>query len=246
MVNQDKKELNERLLSVCLADEIDYRLAEEFLRQGAEPLGSIDGIYGKNNLYCEVAEKFFQYEDTTEAFFLITKLFLDFGMDIRNPSVPYDYGNVPHPLSYYQFQTNDLGIRTLQLFLERGCTPKDVREFWQYALGDFRCCPSSLSEAMEYQFHYDFIRKLMLVASYPHILDFDEELRKLIWLDYNHYDLIRFRNWNDFSFDVDCSYCEDPQYPEEYRSITTIIEKASGKAVWTLGIGILPEDITRP
>lgn len=237
------RELNERLLTVCTADVIDFDLAEKLLKQGAEPLGTVEGEYGKNNLYGEVAEKHFGYEETTEAFYLITKLFLDYGMDIRHPSVPYDYSYVFHPLSYYNFQTNEWGIRTLQLFLENDCSAEDAREFWHYALGDFRYCPTSLSEDIEYQFHSDFIRKLMLVASYPHILNADDELRKLIWFEYNHYDLMNFRNWNDYAFEVDTSFCEDVHFPEEYRSITTIIEKNSGKAVWKLGIGILPVEL---
>lgn len=245
MTNWNKEELNKQLLSVCTADDIDYRLAKELLIQGAEPLGLVEGAFGKNNLYGEIAEKLFDYDNTTESFFLVTKLFLDHGMDIRNPSVPYDYSYVSHPLSYFQFQTNDWGIRTLQLFLENGCIAEDVREFWHYELGDFRCCHTGLSDETEYQFHYDFIKKLMLVASYPHILNADDELRKLIWLDYNHYDLMKFRNWNDYRFVVDTSYCMDPQHPEEYRSITTIVEKAGGKSVWKLGIEILPEEIQR-
>ena len=70
----DQSELNKRLLDVCTADIIDYRLVEALLKQGAEPLGKVKGEYGDDNLYGVVAEKLFAYEDTTEAFFRVTEL----------------------------------------------------------------------------------------------------------------------------------------------------------------------------
>ena len=83
----------------------------------------------------------------------------------------------------------------------------------------------------------------MLVASYPHILNSDEELRKEIWYDYNcnGYDITQFRNWNDYVFDVDTSHCEHG--PEVYKSVVTIIEKTSGSPVWKFGICLSPDDV---
>lgn len=237
----DQSELNKRLLDVCTADVVDYRLAEALLKQGAEPLGKVKGEYGDDNLYGVVAEKLFEYEDTTEAFFRITELFLKYGMDIQKPAIPYDYSYVFHPLSYYNYLTNEWGIRTLKLFLDNGCSAKDAREFWQYALGDFRYCPGDF----ELEGLYDYTRKLMLVASYPHILNADEDLRKVIWYDYNNssYDVKRFRNWNDFVFEIDTSHCD--KEPEMYKSVVTIIHKDSGNPVWKFGIGLSPDDVQK-
>jgi hypothetical protein len=238
-MDQGVKNLTQQLLEACMADVIDFRLVEELLKQGAEPLGRVKGEYCDDNLYGAIAEKLFQYDETTEDFFRITDLFLKYGMDITKPSIPYDYSYVFHPLLCYIYRTNEWGIRTLQLFLDNGCSAKDAREFWQYAIGDYRYCPHDL----EIEELNDFVRKLMLVASYPHIFNSDEELRKEIWYDYNcnGYDITQFRNWNDYVFDVDTSHCEHG--PEVYKSVVTIIEKTSGSPVWKFGICLSPDDV---
>ena len=50
-MNAEKQELNNRLLAVCTADVIDFVLAEELLKQGAEPLGSVEGEYGNRQSF---------------------------------------------------------------------------------------------------------------------------------------------------------------------------------------------------
>lgn len=234
----EKNELNQKLLEVCTSDIIDYDRAEELLQLGAEPMGVIETKNGSNNLFGAIAEELFGYECTTEDLYRTTKLFLKYGMDISKPSVPYNYSYVFHPFLHFIYQTNDWAIRTMELLLDNGSSAEDAREFWQYALGDFRYCPGDFDPDRL----YDFVRKLMLVASYPHILKVDEKLRKEIWFDQNCYDLTRFRNWNDFLYEADFSFCEAKKSPDIYRSLVTIIEKDSGKKVWRFGIYLKPED----
>ena len=234
----ETNELNQKLLEVCTSNLLDFDQVEELLRRGAEPMGVVATKYGANNLFGAIAEELFEFEYTTEDFYRITKLFLKYGMDISKPSVPYDYSYVFHPFLNFVFQTNDWAIRTMELLLDNGCSAVDAREFWQYALGDFRYCPGDFDSDRL----YDYVRKLMLVASYPHILNADEMLRKVIWFDQNSYDLIRFRNWNDFLYETDFSFCEANTSPNIYRSLVTIVEKDSGKRIWRFGICLKPEE----
>ena len=84
-------------------------------------------------------------------------------------------------------------------------------------------------------------RKLMLIASYPHVLNADRDLREEIWYAWNHYDLRRFRNWEDFDIIVDTSRCTHG--PDVRRSLVTIREKTTGKAVWVFGVCLEPEEV---
>ena len=236
-----KDELNSKLLAACTADELDYELIESLLKQGAEPLGKVIQYGFPNNLYDEIIENLFVNDDTPEDFYRITELFLRYGMDISKPAIPYDGSDVLNPLWTFAFPSNECVLRTLKLLLDHGLSANDAGECWGHAISDFVNVDGALSDPYEFETYYDYIRKLMLIASYPHVLNADEDLRKEIWYDYNQYDLKRFRDWDDFSFDVDTSHCE--RHPEVYKSIVTIIEKVSGKAVWKFGVCLNPEEI---
>ena len=236
-----KEELNSKLLTACMADDLDYEHIESLLKRGAEPLGKVIQYGCPNNLYDEVVNHFFINDDTPEDFYRITELFLRYGMDISKPSIPYDGNDVLNPLWTFAFPSNECVLRTLKLLLDHGLGANDAGECWGHAIFDLVNVDGALSDPYDYEMYSDYIRKLMLIASYPHVLNADEDLRKEIWYDYNQYDLMRFRNWGDFSFVVDTSHCE--RRPEVYKSIVTIIEKSSGKAVWKFGVCLNPEEI---
>ena len=80
----------------------------------------------------------------------------------------------------------------------------------------------------------------MLIASYPHILENDEYLREEIWLEQNQYDLVNFRNWQDFRFEISTPEGDPPG--AVYKSIVTIVEKRSERPVWRFGVCLEPDD----
>ena len=238
-----KEELNAQLLDVRLAKEVDYARAEELLWQGAEPLGKIEYDGYPNNLYSEIVSQFFYRDEIPEDFYNITELFLRYGMNISKPSIPYDDGDdYPNPLWVFGFPSkeNEYVLHTLKLLLDHGLNADHAHECWLHAIFDI-CLIYDFSIPSELEAFYDYLRKLMLIASYPHVLCADAELRKEIWLEQNHYDLTRFRNWRDFSFEVDSSRCGST--PGASRSVVTIIEKSSGQKVWRFGINLRPEDL---
>ena len=235
-----ENELNLMLLNACTSDPIDYDLIEDLLKRGAEPLGEVNDDGSQNNLYDEIVDILYDNNDTPEDFYKITELFIRYGMDISKPSVPYDDENVLNPLWMFGFYSNDVVLRTLKLLLDNGLSAEDAGECWGHALFYFSNIGSDLQNDFDYEVLYDFVRKLMLIASYPHIINNDEDLQNEIWYKYNDYDLTKLRNWDEFSFDVDTSQCG--KFPEIYRSIITIKEKSTGKAVWRFGICLDPED----
>ncbi len=235
-----KDELNAELLAVCTTEPIDYDRVEELLCQGAEPLGKVI-MYGEpDNLYNEVIDVYFRNDDTPEDFYRITELFLQHGMDISKPAIPYDE-DIINPLWTFSFPANDCVLRTLKLLLDHGLSADDAGECWGHAIFDLVNVQRELYVPSEFNTYYDYIRKLMLIASYPHVLSADKDLRDEIWYDYNHYDLSRFHNWNDFTYEIHTSHCE--RHPEVYKSIVTIIEKETGNQVWRFGVCLSPDDV---
>ena len=200
----------------------------------------------KDNLYTEVIGHLYDAQEIKEDFYTITDVFLQFGMDISKPSISYnDYPpeEIENPLWWFAFPSNEVVLRTLKLLLDKGLQADDAAECWGHAFFDFVNINGSLEDDEEwgYEEFYDFIRKLMLIASYPHVLNTDADLRRMIWFDNNQYDVSKFRNWNDFTFEVDTSRCE--RFPEAHKSVVTIIEKRSGEPVWTFGVSLTPDDI---
>lgn len=241
---KSKDELNIELLESCTSDVIDYERVESLLNQGAEPLGRIVSHGYPNNLYDEVVDHLFHNNDTPDDFYLITELFLRYGMDISKPAIPYDDDNILNPLWTFAFPSNECVLRTLKLLLDHGLSADDARECWGHAIFDYVNVDGELSDPYQYEMFYDYIRKLMLIASYPHVLNADKDLRDEIWYDHNHYDMDRFRRWHDFTFEVDTSRCQ--RYSEVYQSVVTIIEKDTGAAVWKFGICLKPEELYPP
>lgn len=246
-----KEELNKQLLDVCLADTVDYARAEELLKQGAEPLGRIGHGERPENLYTAVVDELYLgRDDVPEDLWKITELFLRYGMDIAKPSVPYDSDTL-NPLWTFgsPSMTADSAcpdtsaahvLHALKLLLDHGLRAEDAQEC-RTNFKDMIRMVCDLDDPFDLRIFYDYLHKLMLIASYLHILDADEALQEEIWLKQNDYNPTRFRNWQGFTFEVDTSRCKgDPCAP---RAVVTIIEKSSGKIVWTFGIGLKPEDI---
>lgn len=235
------EELIRRLLEVCTADIIDYDLAEELLKNGADPMRRVMEYGRPGNLYTCVIDHLFANDDTPEDFYRITELFAQYGMNIGKPSVPYSSSTALNPLWIYAFPSNECVLRSLRLLLDNGLRAEDAAECWRHAIGDYLITGGKLDSLVAYEFYYEYIRKLMLIASYPHVLNEDRDLREEIWYAWNHYDLRRFRNWEDFDIIVDTSRCTHG--PDVRRSLVTIREKTTGKAVWVFGVCLEPEEV---
>ncbi len=236
-------DLNMQLYNACIEKTPNYSLIEDLLKKGAKPLGKVTICGYDNNLYDEVVSGIFDNDETPEAFYVIAELFLKYGMDISKPEIPYDDENVLDPLWTFAFPSNEVVLKTLKLMLDNGLNFENAGQCWGHAIFDLVNLGCDLSNDIEKEFYYDYIRKLMLIASYPHILDNDEDLREEIWYGYefNNYDLLKFRKWNDFEFDIDTSRCE--RHPEVYKSVVTIIEKNSRKPVWKFGVCLTPNEL---
>ena len=227
--------LNKRLYEECIKTNIDYVAVEYLLKQGADPLGFIDdSVWKDERIYSLiVSEADFEVEDDLPR---LTDLFLKYGMDVDNPRVPYDVDDNENPLWNLGLSLGEYSIQTLKLFLDNGLSANSFGLFWSTAMGDLIdvSCGNPNTDGFWNEVCTLSLKATMLASSYDHVLNEYENLRKFIGYSYNHYDVHKFRNWNDFTYEFDTSRCK--RYPELYQSVVTIYENSSKKAVWKFGV----------
>ena len=233
--------LNKELLAACTTDFTGYSHIQDLLIAGAAPLGEVTDQFGDaNNLYDEVLEYCCDYEAYARLA-SITELFCQYGMDIARPVIDYDDRNIINPLWSFGFYMDGELLPTLKCLLDHGLDEESAGECWDHMLTDYYNVDGELKDDFSYEMLDDAIRKILLIASYPHILDKDAELRKLIWLPYNNYEVERFRAWDEYYFEIDTSRCG--AYPQVYGSLVTVKESMTGRPVWKFGFGFGPEDV---
>ena len=232
---QEEIELNRKLYEECLKKEVDFSLVEEYLRQGADPLGPTevgkwedDHLYGE--LICGLSD-----ERPSKNLVEITKIFLKNGMDISKPRVPYDgEGDSTNPLWWLAHCLDKYGIQVLHLLLESGVDADSIGQFWTHAAMDIVSIYNPNPNETYYKESATWMMKMiMLCASYPHILDADDDLKDCICHDFNRYDLQSFRDWDDFRYVFDDSLCKE--CPNIQQTILRIYKKGSRKEVWRMG-----------
>ena len=242
----EEHELNKRLDDECLKENIDFALVEEVLKQGADPLGPTQG--GEWNELEHVYEEIVSEMDPEagEQLPRLTELFLKYGMDVEHPRVPYDGGNSINPLWSLGLCLGEHSLETLKLFLDYGISVDSFREFWSTAMGDIIDveCGDPVNSAFWNRACVLSLQATMLAASYDYILNGYEHLRDFIGYSHNDYDLHKFRNWNDFTYEFDTSHCKRHYgHPELCESIVTIYEVETNKAVWKFGVYLDESDI---
>lgn len=234
--------LNEQLRTACLTSPVDYEKVENLLRDGADPIATIMVDGRTEVLYENLYMEFIDTPQLRTTMVKLTALFLRYGMDMDRPEVPYEEAQVIHPLWTFSFHSDGGGtLEILKLLLDHGLSASSAAQCWHHILLDDLNAYGELEDAFSYEMFYEDIRKILLIASYPHVLNADEQLKDVIWYAVNAYDVQKFRCWNDFTFQVDTSHCQNG--PEIDRSVVTVVEKSTGHAVWTVGFGMEPADI---
>lgn len=230
--------LNKRLYEACSADEPDWTVVEALLRQGADPLGPMDTtcrdltehVYGE--LICD--------QQSVDCVHLphITALFLQYGMDVDHPRIPYDSSESLHPMWELAFVLDsENALRALKLLLDSGLSAQAAAKMWGHAVTDlFLTCADPEHDEFWNRACVYAMKALMLCASYAHIREEDAELCAFIGCAYNQYDLEKFRNWDQYSYAFDTSRCKGA--PTFCRSIVHISETASGKEIWKIGVAL--------
>ena len=234
-------QLNSELLAACIEEKPDLARIEQLLQQGARPLGAVKDSYGMQGLVYSEVVFHYVFEDREE-FVEITKLFLGYGMDVEKPDIPYDDGNIVNPVETFALSSGDCSVAVLKLLLDAGISVTSAEEYICRVLFNWCNQDGQLEAADDYEALYIALKEILLIASYPYILENYEELRKLIWLSENQGDPKQFRQWENYRYEVDTSHCRRG-YPEAWRSIVTVFDKQSGEKVWRFGIEIAPDEV---
>ena len=122
------------------------------------------------------------------------------------------------------------------MLLDNGLSCDNFSKFWDHAMTDLfhlGCGDPQHDKFWNDTCTWTF-KMLLLGASYDHILD--EFLREFICWDINDYDIHNFRNWKEYEYFFDTTYCD--RYPELYGSVIHIHEKKTGNEVWKMGVGV--------
>lgn len=229
--------LNQRLYEECSKEAIDFAPVEALLKQGADPLGLMqDSGWAYESVYGLIVTEIF--EENGENLIRLTELFLKYGMDIDHPRIPYD-ADFTNPLWELGLSIGEYSVTTLKMFLDHGASADSFGMFWSTAMGDLIdvYCGDPVHDDIWNRVCTLSLKATMLAASYDHILNNYEHLRTFIGLSYNDYDVHKFRNRNDFTYEFDTSHCKRHYgYPELCQSVVTIYEAESKKAVWRFGV----------
>ena len=228
-------ELNKALFEAVAA--CNYEEAERLLNMGADPLGSTDEtdadehLLGK--LFCEMQDN----EGLEAAFPKFLELFYAHGMDIALRSLPTNDGNNIHPLWMLAFCQTESGLKILHTMLEHGLDRDSAEVLADHILLDMEMCDGCEIEDTWWMESISCgLKMLMLIASYPTILNESTYLQSCVALEKNDAQMLpRFRNWNDFDYHIDLSTCTN--IPHGLRDATlTIRDSKSKRIVWTLSI----------
>jgi len=228
-------ELNKALFEAVAA--CNYDEAERLLNLGADPLGSTEETNADEHLlgklFCEMQDN----EALEAAFPMFLELFYAHGMDIASRGLPTNDGNNLHPLWLLSFCQTESGLKTLHTMLEHGLDRDSAEVLVDHILMDMEMCDGcEIEDAWWMESFSCGLKMLMLIASYPTILNESTYLQDCVALEKNDAQMLpRFRNWNDFDYHIDLSTCTN--IPHGLRDATlTIRDPKSKKTVWTLSI----------
>ena len=147
-----------------------------------------------------------------------------------------------NPLWQFSFNQGDDIIRALRHLLDAGLDVDSAKACYEHALADWYHVNPELYDEYSSLDIVDTVKKLLLIASYPEIIEKDEELQGIIWLRENRYEVMRFRDFEAYEIEIDTSRCRG--VPTIFGTVVNVIEKSSNEKVWHFGFGVRPEEVS--
>lgn len=230
--------LNQRLRHACTNEIVDFALVESLLKQGADPLGGLaeSGLDLMDHVYGEIL-----CDGDSKNLPRITELFLQYGMDIEKPRIPYDDDDSLHPMWQFAFVQDEYSAQALKMLLDNGLSADAAGEMYGHTMFDLLNIECGDPNGEWNDVCTWSLKLMMLCASYNHILENDPYIQRVIGYSYNSFDTHLFQDWNRFTYTYDTSRCH-PQ-PELYRSVVHVYDTVSQKEVWKIGFGVEVDEI---
>ena len=227
----EELDLNQQLLDECTKPHPNFAHIEDLLQQGADPLGV------SMQEECVYSQIIACREDWGHSYLpQMTEMFLRYGMDIDNPRVPFDKLDRCNPFEYFALGVDDNIIESMALLLDSGVSAESAENFWNMGISDLIYCDSAIPQEDEEcnERYTNLMKGIMFCASYKHIIDNNDSIRKIIDYAKNDFDVKKFRKWNDFEYKL-YGVREDPIVMKNLN--IQIYEKSSGQKVWEFNEG---------
>ena len=224
-------DLNQQLLDECTKPHPNFAHIEDLLQQGADPLGV------SMQEECVYSQIIACREDWGHSYLpQMTEMFLRYGMDIDNPRVPFDKLDRCNPFEYFALGVDDNIIESMALLLDSGVSAESAENFWNMGISDLIYCDSAIPQEDEEcnERYTNLMKGIMFCASYKHIIDNNDSIRKIIDYAKNDFDVKKFRKWNDFEYKM-FGVREDHIVMKNLN--VQIYEKSSGQKVWEFNEG---------
>lgn len=241
-------ELNKKLLDAATKEQIDYDEITSLLEQGADLLGCCDEEFGdyvlEEIIMNDYDKMLWENIDKKEQVVNLIEFFISKGFKPSDIEKGTEDGS--SVMWHFHFFASESGIQILKMFLDNGLKAEALEDYVDHfytdtAMVDGYYEDAEMDECKEHYIKSLFygLKMVMLSASYPHVLNESEYLRSCIEMDStnkdNNYDLTKFRNYNNYEYELDTSTCD--YLPYGLRNATVRIrEKENSNIVWVLHI----------
>lgn len=235
MRSQEQLNLNKGLFDAAVG--CDFDEVERLLRLGADPLGIMDENNSEELLLTELFDEMDCNEELEEALPDFLRLFYAYGMDIGTRKLLSADGDYLNPLWALALCQTEAGLRVLHTMLENGLDCYSAETLVDHIFIDMELFDGcEIEDEWDMQRYSCGLKMVMLVASYPHIFDQSAYIQECVSADTNDVQsLSRFRNWNQFGYQIDLSTCTN--IPHGLRDATVRIQDLkTGENVWTMVI----------
>lgn len=214
MVHQkEHMDLDSALMSALYEEQINLKRICSLLEQGANPLGICKNRNGWRIRpvveYILNQSELNDYENAP----MVIQAFFEHGMVVPETQNPLDDPE-KDPLFNVAEIANEAGIRMLKVFLDQGCSIQTVENTVLHIVDGLRskagneCLHPDNCWFEEAVYH---VKMIMLIASYPQIVEGSKLLQNLIaYNDNNTSLLIQFKDWNSLAVSFDSLPNEDP------------------------------------
>lgn len=229
------QKLNQALLTAV--EEIDVERAKVLLQQGADPLGSFDADdldeCVLDALFCDASYD----EKPNEKRLELLRLFLSYGMDVATRNDPEREEESVNPVWSLAHVSNESGVRMLKVLLEHGLDAVSAEVLVGHIFVDMEMSDGcGIQDAWWMERWAYSMKMVMLIASYPYMLEASSYIRNCVSLEQNDASwLPYFRDWNRFSYEIDLTTCDNTPYG--LRNATLHIQdQETGDTIWTMYI----------
>lgn len=164
----------------------------------------------------------------------LARLFIKHGIDINRVwDLPEEFA--VSPLWSMAFWCTPNAMKTLSILLDSGLKAPALDQFISHFVEDAAYVSGDIKSDHYQDYLICGLKMIMLAASYDEALNSSDHLKELIGLSTynkgNDYDLNKFRNYDDFDYELDKSTCTNIKYVLANATII-IKEKETGKEAW--------------